>query len=145
MKNSKIFLLPLCGTLILTSGLRTQAGNQPAAGTVTPQPATVQSVFTLPATYRDGRDPFYPESTRVFESEVSTSRTVEITSLKVPGISGRPGHLLAIINNHTFAVNEEGDVKTDAGTVHLHCLDIQPTFVVVEMNGHVHRISVDNQ
>ncbi len=138
-------MLPLLAALLLTPGQRTRAENQPATVAVSSPPAQMQAVFTLPTSFQEGRDPFYPESNRVYGTEVVPSRTVEATSLKVPGISGQPGHLLAIINNHTFEVGEEGDVKTDAGMVHLRCLDIQPTFVVVKLNGHVQRISVSNE
>ena len=42
---------------------------------------------------------------------------------------------MAIINNHTFAVGDEGDVITPSGRVHLRCIDIQPGTVVIEVNG----------
>jgi len=105
----------------------------------------IKSVFAMPANPKDGRDPFFPESTRVIDAEVAASHTVEITSLRVPGISGPPGHLLAIINTHTFAAGEEGDVKTASGPVHIRCLEIQASSVLVEINGQVHRINVDEQ
>jgi hypothetical protein len=108
---------------------------------------TIQSVFILPASPAEGRDPFFPESTRAIEAAAAAnqSHTVEITSLKVPGISGTPGHFLAIINTHTFAVGEEGDLKTAGGSVHIRCLDIQPDAVMVEINGQVHRLPVEAQ
>jgi hypothetical protein len=110
---------------------------------------TIQSVFILPASPAEGRDPFYPESTRAIEAAAaanqSQNHTVEITSLKVPGVSGTPGHFLAIINTHTFAVGEEGDLKTSGGSVHIRCLDIRPDAVMVEINGQVHRLPVEDQ
>ena len=80
--------------------------------------ASFTSRFVMPSSPKDGRDPFYPESTRVFDAMMAANQTkqaaaaVEITDLKVPGISGTPDHLLAIINNHTFAVGDAGDVLT---------------------------------
>lgn len=116
-----------------------------------PAPVTRSlSVFEIPSSVKDGRDPFFPESTRTSEAAAaaaaaaSTTRTAEITSLKVPGISGTPGHLLAIINNHTFAVGDEGDVITESGRLHLRCIDIQHDTVTVEVNGHIHRIKVED-
>jgi hypothetical protein len=103
----------------------------------------IPSVFVLPTSVRDGRDPFYPESVRAVENAMATAHTVEITSLKVPGVSGTPGHLFAIINNHTFAVGEEGDVKTAGGPVHLRCVEIQNNVVIVEINGQLHRLNVE--
>jgi hypothetical protein len=106
---------------------------------------TIQSVFILPASAAEGRDPFYPESTRAIEAAANQNHTVEITALKVPGISGTPGHFLAIINTHTFAVGEEGDLKTAGGSVHIRCLAIQPDAVMVEINGQIHRLPVEAQ
>jgi len=53
--------------------------------------------------------------------------------------------LLAIINNHTFAVGDEGDVLTTSGRVSLRCLEIHPDYVIVEINGQIHRINMDDQ
>jgi len=137
--------LPIC--LLLTVAVstawptRVQADNKVPAGS----PAMIQSVFNVPSNPKEGRDPFFPESTHAIESVAAASRTVEITTLKVFGISGTPGHLLAIINNHTFGVGEEGDVKTTAGTVHIRCLGIQASSVVIEINGQAHRLSVESQ
>ena len=121
----------------------------------TPAPAktstgigTNLSVFILPTSTTDGRDPFFPESTRAMETAAAAANqnhTVEITSLKVPGVSGSPGHYLAIINTHTFAVGEEGDLKTGGGSVHIRCLAIQPDAVMVEINGQIHRIPVEDK
>jgi hypothetical protein len=103
------------------------------------------SIFVLPVNAADGRDPFFPESTRAMEAEAANTHTVEITALKVPGISGTPGHYLAIINTHTFSVGEEGDIKTASGLVHIRCLDIQPSGITVEINGKIHRIAVTSE
>jgi len=106
------------------------------------------SPFTVPIGTKDGRDPFFPESTRTFDAMKAasqTNRTAEITSLTVPGISGTEGNLLAIINNHTFAAGDEGDVLTPSGRVHLRCIEITPTYVVVVVNGRSHRINLEEQ
>jgi hypothetical protein len=123
--------------------------NKPAASSAPEKKAVIstgfgniQSVFTAPTSLKDGRDPFFPESGRAMENAMAQSHTVEISSLKVPGISGTRGHLFAIINNHTFAIGEEGDVKTAGGPVHLRCVDIQNSAVLVEINGQIHRIAV---
>ena len=121
---------------------KVQAENQTLTGI-----GSIPSVFIQPASRAEGRDPFYPESTRAIESVAATtqSHTVDITSLKVPGLSGTPGHFLAIINTHTFEVGEEGDLKTTGGLVHIRCLAIEPDFVMVEINGQIHRIPVESK
>jgi hypothetical protein len=106
-----------------------------------------QSTFEIPASVKDGRDPFFPESARMAEAHPAptsaTNAVAEVTSLKVLGISGTPGHLLTIINNHTFGVGDEGDVITPSGRLHLRCIEVQHDSVTVEVNGRIHRIKVD--
>lgn len=140
MKLIKTYSLPLA----LAASSIWLAGAK-AAGKTSAAPVQVQSVFVLPTGPKEGRDPFFPESTRVFDAMLAasqTNRTVEVTSLKVPGISGTPGHLLAIINNHTFAEGDEGEVLTAAGKLRLRCIEIAPSYVIVEVNGQKHRLNV---
>ena len=107
------------------------------------------SVFTMPTSVKEGRDPFYPESTRVFDALMAANQakqaspTVEITSLKFVGVSGTPGHLLAIINNHTFAAGDEGDVLTPSGRIHLRCAEVKPGYAVVIVNGQFHQLKIE--
>jgi len=70
---------------------------------------------------------------------------VEATALTLKGISGAPDHRLVIINNHTFAAGDEGDVITEQGRIHVRCVEIKPHAVVVEVSGHYHELtSPDN-
>ena len=124
------WLLP--PALLLAAALAAAADPSPARPVL---PVTVRSVFVIPTSPKDGRDPFFPESMRVFQSEASAKNTVELTSLTLRGFSGTPGHRLVIINNHTFAAGDEGDVITASGRVHIHCLEINPNAVVVEASG----------
>jgi len=61
--------------------------------------------------------------------------TVAADAFTVKGVAVVQGHKMAIINNHTFAVGDEGDVLTTSGRVHLRLLDIQTSSVVIEANG----------
>ena len=151
-KFPKLFLLPaLAASLTWASGATVAAADTKAAAPKPPEKkvaistgfGNLPSVFVLPTSVRDGRDPFFPESVRAVENAMASAHTVEITSLKVPGVSGTPGHLFAIINNHTFGVGEEGDVKTASGPVHLRCVEIQNNAVMVEINGQLHRLNVE--
>jgi len=110
-----------------------------------PAPVRFDSIFILPANTKEGRDPFYPESVRTFETKVVASNVFEITSLKFAGLSGTPGHLFAIINNHTFTIGDEGDVMTTSGRIHLRCLEVRGDSVVVEINGQTHRLKLQTQ
>ena len=110
-----------------------------------PASARFDSAFILPSNTKEGRDPFYPESVRTFETKIVASNVFEITSLKFAGVSGTTGHLFAIINNHTFTVGDEGDVMTTSGRIHLRCLEVGADSVAVEINGQTHRIKLQTR
>ncbi len=94
------------------------------------------STFGSPTTLNEGRDPFYPNSTRV----LAMMRPVEKkgpgpATLELKGISGTSDQPLAIINNRTLAVGEEQDVNTAEGRVRVLCLAIEGTKVRVKVQG----------
>lgn len=99
--------------------------------------APVESVFIMPSNPSEGRDPFFPNSTRPYESAMS-KRHVELTTLEIKGYSEIAGRRFVIINNHTFGEGDEGDVMTPQGRVHVHCLTITPNSVLVESGGTRH-------
>lgn len=99
----------------------------------------------MPAGVRDGRDPFFPESLRPYEAAVSANHSIESTAFSIKGISVQGGHSMAIINNHTFAVGDEGNVRTANGEVHLRCVEIRADVVVIEINGTRRELTVSNK
>jgi hypothetical protein len=120
--------------------------NSPARAVPTPTnalPAQLEipkSVFIIPTTPQEGKDPFFPLSTRLFSVPVVVTTNVHSTApviidLKLNGISGTADHRLAIINNHTFGADEEGVVSTPSGRVSIRCLEIKPDSVRVLVNG----------
>jgi hypothetical protein len=115
-----------------------QTTNSPAA------PVPANSVFVQPANAREGRDPFFPESARPYESAIPTTHAIEITSLSVKGFSRVLGHEFVIINNHTFGLGEEGDVITTGGRVHIRCLEIRANYVLIEINGQQHELALNS-
>lgn len=117
-----------------------------AENKVPPPPAQTRSIFIIPTSPKEGRDPFFPESTRVFDQMTAASRTNQVVilpPLTLLGISGTPGNLLAIINNHTFAAGDEGDVLTAAGNkVHIRCVTVEEDHVNVLVNGQNIRLNM---
>lgn len=114
------------------------------------------SVFIQPANVTEGRDPFYPESSRTSSGPATSGTTSptnsaaatkvpDVTNLKVHAISGAPEHMLAIINNHTFAVGDDGEVLADGSRVLLRCVEISPNYVVVQISGRLHRLNLETQ
>lgn len=90
----------------------------PATPAATPVETEIpQAVFVVPTAPSQGRDPFFPRSTRLFAetgtgSNVKTNQPSFVVELALKGISGTRERPLAIINNQTFAVGEENDVIT---------------------------------
>jgi hypothetical protein len=102
-----------------------------------PEPVLVKSVFVVPTKPGEGKDPFFPKSTRLFpdispKTVAAPARTARV-ELHLKGISGMPGHRLAIINNRTIAAGEETDVSTVKGPVRIHCLDINADSALVQI------------
>lgn len=105
------------------------AGPLPLCAAPTPQKAKLEiqpSVFNMPTGAAEGRDPFFPASMRVFTTNPENqTRGPALTDLTLKSILGTPPHVFAIINNHTFATGDEGDITTKSGQrLHIHCVDI---------------------
>ncbi len=106
----------------------------------------VISVFIQPTSPSEGRDPFFPNSTRPYEEFVSKRHNpVELTSLQIKGFSEIAGQRYVIINNHTFAAGDEGDVITPDGRIHIRCLSVGQDSVLVESGGAQHILKFSDQ
>lgn len=98
-----------------------------------------QSSFTLPVTAKDGKDPFFPSSTRPYSSGAvvrpTTAPKLAPVEFILNGISPNPEKPLAMINGRTFGNNEEGDVPTAAGRAHIRCVEIKSDSAIIEFRG----------
>jgi hypothetical protein len=109
-----------------------------AATPVAASNAIPQSVFTIPTSLQQGRDPFFPNSTYwlsgvgVVVPKQSTPSHTEVT-LVLNGLSGTAGHRLAMINGHTMAEGEAAEVSTASGRIRVRCVEIKAESVVVEV------------
>jgi hypothetical protein len=102
-------------------------------------PEIQPSVFDYPNSTSKGRDPFFPDTTRLHEDKSpKPSRGPALTDLTLKSILGTPPQVIAVINNHTFAPGEEGDIITKSGQrLHIHCVAINPNTMTatIEVNG----------
>jgi hypothetical protein len=116
------------------------ATNAPAKNT-----GPIKSVFSQPKKFAEGRDPFFPDSTRAYQAVMAenTSKTVELSALVVKGYYRDKTGAYVIINNRTFGVGEDRDVQTPGGHVHIKCVDILPDNVVIEYNGSLHQLPIN--
>lgn len=130
----------LCGRpLAVRSEDAPASTNNASASIATNSPSTdsiPQSIFTIPATPSQGRDPFFPNLTDIDHAtpDKSDEKTI-VPKLSLQGISGSAERRLAVIGGHSFAVGEEGDVLTPGGRVKIRCLEINETSVVIEIGG----------
>ena len=113
------------------------AGPAPAAAKPTPK----LSVFVYPSDPSQGRDPFFPSSTRAYfyakPAKPAPTAAASLTDLTLKSIIGTPPHFIAVINNHAFGEGDEGDVFTKTGRLHIRCVNINPLThtATVEANG----------
>jgi len=137
------FAAALLTLVVASNAAQTSApapGKTLVAGSAAPaQPEIPQSVFVNPTSPQGGRDPFFPQSTRqkpvVYKTAPAPAPAVAVAELELKGISGAVDHRLAIINNRTFEVGEEGTVLSNVGRVRLKCQEITEDAVRVILNG----------
>jgi hypothetical protein len=140
MKHRKQFLTSwravlCCSLAAAVLPVAADDARRPAAAS---SPAPI-SVFNQPTSPKDGRDPFFPSSTRLFASMViPKSKSNDLSSLVIRGKSGSSDRPLVIINDVTFAVGDERDVITPEGRIRIHCLQIVGDLAVIEANGQHH-------
>jgi hypothetical protein len=125
----------------LAAQTRTNAPSKALPATTNAEPAQPEipkSVFVIPTTPQEGKDPFFPRSTRLFGSvalKTNMPAAAFALELRLNGISGTADHRLAIINNQTFEANEEGGVPVNSGRVRVRCLEIRADSVLVQVGG----------
>ena len=114
-------------------------GATPGSSKPVPAEAPVPiSVFVMPAGPAEGKDPFFPHSMRPYTKSAGPTNQAPVqvvADLRLNGISGSAEKRLAIINNRTFEAGEEADVNSNAGKVHIRCVEIQADAVVVHVGG----------
>ena len=122
------------------------ASSGAATGSATPAPATSnalataagpcipQSTFVIPTTHVEGRNPFYPLSTRRQKQATPRVRinAIDGLALVLNGITSPPRRT-AMINGRTFEKGEAAEVKLPDGVkVQIRCVEIEDDSVLVE-------------
>ncbi len=132
------------GSLTFTSAATQTRTKSPASSpraATNAAPAQMEipkSVFVIPSKPQEGKDPFFPHSKRLFASAAVRTNVAPATpaaELFLNGISGSPERRLAIVNNQTFAANEEADVPTNRGRTRIRCLEIKADSVLIQAGG----------
>jgi hypothetical protein len=105
-----------------------------------------RSTFTIPKKMNEGKDPFFPNSTRIYVTDVpKPTPTVSLgAELTLKGISGTAEQPLAIINTTTFTTGETNEVLLKNGRTKVQCLEINMDAgtVVVQVSGERRQLSL---
>ena len=124
---------------MLSMAVSAQSAQQKPAAPPPPPPEAVQvqAIFIHPKGPQEGKDPFFPKSDRPYREflppTTPNKQPISMTAdLKLSGISGSTDHRLAIINNKTFEIGEEGDVPSGSDRVRIRCLEIKDDSVIVQ-------------
>jgi hypothetical protein len=110
------------------------------AGLVPPIPSAEipQSVFIIPSTPKEGRNPFFPQSTLgvpVPKPSPNVTPTDPAIGLVLNGITSPPRRT-AMINGSTFEPGEEHEIKLTDGTRRLiKCEEIKNDSAIINVNG----------
>jgi hypothetical protein len=143
MKSFAITIRGLLAAWLLAgmAGLSSPANveNGPSADT-----NVVQSVFVLPDNPSEGRDPFFPNSMRPYPRPPQAPAATPISDIKLEGISRSGGNVFVIINDVTFGVGDDADVKTPHGKIHVLCKQIEDNSAVVEAGGQILTLTLPN-
>lgn len=99
-------------------------------------PELPQSVFVIPSSPKDGRNPFFPRSTFGADTVVTPKPGhVEFSSFVLNGITSPPKRT-AMINGRTFEVGEEGEVRLQGGGKEfIKCEEIRADSAVILVHG----------
>lgn len=133
MKNMDALIRKLlagAGILVASSWpLTAAATNAPASLEMT------QSVFVIPSTPQQGRNPFYPNSTLGMPAPKPTQAApAEVFAFVLNGITSPP-RSTAIINGRTFEVGEEAEVRVSSGSrVLVKCEEITTDSATILVN-----------
>ena len=95
-----------------------------------------QSVFTIPATPKDGRNPFFPQSAQALPQINKPNSPIDTSALVLNGITPNGPRRTAMINSRTFEVGEEAEIKLPSGNkVMIKCLEIHEDGALIEVGG----------
>ncbi len=86
------------------------------------------SVFVIPSTEKEGKDPFFPRSKRLFATPVApvaTNQVVTLGDLTVTGITSGEKPVLTI-NGVNFGVGDTAEIISGGRRISIQCLEIDP-------------------
>ncbi len=93
-----------------------------------------QSVFNVPSSPKEGRNPFFPRSTTA-APVINPKTPVDNSSIVLNGITSPPKRT-AMINGRTFEAGEEGEIRTlNGGRLLIKCIEIKNESAIIDISG----------
>jgi hypothetical protein len=93
-----------------------------------------KSVFAIPATIKDGRNPFFPYAPQPKPVPAPGPSQVITEGFILNGITSPPKRT-AMINGRTFEVGESAEVRVGGSKVLIKCEDIRDSSVIINVGG----------
>ena len=107
-----------------------------SASAPAPEAEIPLSVFVIPATPREGRNPFFPNSSLGAPAPRIQIITTDFASaLFINGITPNGHPRTVMINGRTFEQGEEGEVRTAGGKLLIKCEEIKEDAAIVSCSG----------
>ena len=103
--------------------------------------AIPRSEFAIPTSPTEGRDPFFPDSMRLFASlpkhgvDKNGGKQSSTVLLSLKAISASGNRRVASINNRPFETGEEGELSFGSTRVRIRCVEIREDSVIIELDG----------
>lgn len=100
-------------------------------------PEIAKSLFIIPATPSEGRNPFFAPSraTPPPPVRVNPTNAVDTSGIVLNGLTGPPKRS-AMINNRTFELGEEADIRLPGGAkLLIKCAEIKDDSATIIYNG----------
>jgi len=95
-----------------------------------------KSVFVIPASPKDGRNPFFPQSAQVVAQPTKRDAPLDPSLFVLNGITPSGPKRTAMINGRTFEAGESGEVRLPSGSKMLiKCEEIRADTVVILVDG----------
>lgn len=113
----------------------------PPASPAATVPAQIsQSVFNVPSSPKEGRNPFFPRSTAAGPAAPTKQLNVDASTIVLNGITSPPKRT-AMINGRTFEAGEEGEIKAPNGSkILIKCVEIRNDSAVISVAGQLREL-----